>query len=151
MTELELAVAYARGVPGRMLPSPEQAESEQAVALLQYAQRIEKEPMEEFEIVNEKLLPLEYRTVTVIFSGRIWVDLCWLMEKLMPVIELLKPGFVNHWLQPFPKSIEDFEKPGWPRFSIDKDKIASALKAGVAVPGVRIEEADDAGLKESGG
>ena len=42
MTEFELALAYSRGVPGVMKPSPEQAESEQAIAILKYAERIKE-------------------------------------------------------------------------------------------------------------
>ena len=37
LTALEQAVAFARGVPGLMLPAPTEAESVHAVELLRYA------------------------------------------------------------------------------------------------------------------
>lgn len=40
MTTLELAIAFARGVPGIMLPAPSEAEPMHAFELLQFALRI---------------------------------------------------------------------------------------------------------------
>ena len=41
LTAIEQAVAFARGVPGMMLPAPGEAESDDALELLRFAARIE--------------------------------------------------------------------------------------------------------------
>jgi hypothetical protein len=48
MSEIQLSLAFARGVPGVMRPSPEAADSDSAVALLKYAAAIQSadEPKE---------------------------------------------------------------------------------------------------------
>lgn len=60
MTVLEEAVAYARGVPGVMLPNPDGATGAHAEALLRYgAQIIEVMPCPSCEVLTriDKLLP----------------------------------------------------------------------------------------------
>jgi hypothetical protein len=47
MSDLELALAYARGIKGRMKPNPEAADSDSAMALLRYAAAIQAAEPEE--------------------------------------------------------------------------------------------------------
>jgi hypothetical protein len=47
MNDLELALAYARGIEGRMKPNPEAADSDSAMALLRYAAAIQAAEPEE--------------------------------------------------------------------------------------------------------
>lgn len=63
MEEFELALAYARGVPGVMKPSPEQAESEQAVSLLRLRKPGEQVNHKDLNKYNPALVNLEIVTV----------------------------------------------------------------------------------------